>query len=112
MGRWHRPNKTCNSCGCRDLHWEQTDRGWRLAYENGQLHECAEFYARKAIANRDTQEHNIAFKAPKVTPLDAALAEARASFAKFADMTTTVDLDTSELRTLGPEFDFYDDEMG
>lgn len=105
----YRPSKVCNSCGCSGLHWEQTNRGWRLAYANGELHECDAYYQRTRIPPANAR--NIAFKAPKVTPLDAALAQTRASFAKFGDMTATVDLDTSELRTLGPEFDFYDDEM-
>ena len=31
---------TCNRCGKRDLHWEQTANGWRLFHQSGRQHNC------------------------------------------------------------------------
>ena len=31
---------TCNRCGKRDLHWEETRNGWRLYHESGRRHDC------------------------------------------------------------------------
>lgn len=32
--------KTCRRCNGRNLHWQQTDRGWRLFESNGKEHCC------------------------------------------------------------------------
>lgn len=39
--------KTCRSCGQKDLYWKSTDKGWRLADEQGREHRC-----KKATCNR------------------------------------------------------------
>ncbi len=31
---------TCQRCGEGGLHWEETDRGWRLYNEDGDRHTC------------------------------------------------------------------------
>lgn len=31
---------TCQRCGEDGLHWEETDRGWRLFNEDGDRHTC------------------------------------------------------------------------
>lgn len=33
-------NKTCKRCGESDLYWHETEKGWRLYHEPGQIHVC------------------------------------------------------------------------
>lgn len=40
--------ETCRFCGVNDLHWIQTDIGWRLATPAGQVHRCQEYKSRRA----------------------------------------------------------------
>lgn len=35
--------KTCKYCGTRRLEWHLTDKGWRLFYENGNIHNCPKY---------------------------------------------------------------------
>ena len=30
----------CKYCGCINLHWVETERGFRLAYPDGKIHDC------------------------------------------------------------------------
>lgn len=42
------PRKTCAHCGHRDLHWRETDAGWRLHTMGGELHVCKEYVSPRA----------------------------------------------------------------
>jgi len=33
----------CAYCGRKELHWQETERGWRLATPSGQLHKCSAY---------------------------------------------------------------------
>lgn len=38
--RYTRELKTCTRCGAKNLHWGNTDYGWRLFREDGMRHDC------------------------------------------------------------------------
>lgn len=33
--------KSCTKCGANNLHWQNTERGWRLFHQDGERHDCA-----------------------------------------------------------------------
>lgn len=37
------PFKVCRYCGCKNLHWKQTDLGWRLADCQELIHSCSKY---------------------------------------------------------------------
>jgi len=41
---WHRDDTsnpiTCKYCNETGLHWEKTEKGWRLFEDEGQMHSC------------------------------------------------------------------------
>lgn len=39
-GHYHNETKTCRYCGAKGLHWDKTDRGWRLFADDGEMHSC------------------------------------------------------------------------
>lgn len=38
-----RPAKTCRHCLCGGLHWQQTEKGWRLFTSQGEIHHCSRY---------------------------------------------------------------------
>lgn len=44
-------HKTCKYCGCKHLAWGETDFGWRLYNEQGEIHSCKEYQT------KDREEH-------------------------------------------------------
>ena len=38
-----RESVTCRYCGVKGLHWVETEKGWRLAGANEEIHSCDQY---------------------------------------------------------------------